>query len=218
MNDPASKLPSEDDDDVDGDAEGTSIAAASIEQAALAQPVGSQIIVERFADGLTIQVPPAGLFRGTQGLFIFALVWNVVVVAISAVVLASLPVQKVKPDDSIWIPPAFMSIFLLVGIGMLLGSINMGRRRAALAVSGGTLMVIQTGLFGSKQRSWQADDVKAIGVHSSGMKVNDKPVLELQVFDKHARKFGLLAGRSNDELWWLAQELRGALGVVDDSA
>jgi hypothetical protein len=213
MNDPALKQPpDEDDDPIDGDDD-----ELPVEEAALGQPVGSQIIVERFADGVTIQVPPAGLFRGTQGLFVFALLWNIVVVAISAVVLGALLDPNVKPDNSIWIPPAFMSIFLLVGIGMLLGSINMGRRRAALAVTGGTLMVIQTGLFGSKQRNWQAGDVKAIGVHSSGMKVNDKPVLELQISDKHAKKFGLLAGRGNDELWWLAQELRNALGVADDA-
>src|SRR5207247_11284912 len=39
-------------------------------------PSGSQITIERFPDGLTIQIPPAGLWRGTKGLFFFAVAWN----------------------------------------------------------------------------------------------------------------------------------------------
>ena len=115
----------------------------------------------------------------------------------------------------VWIAPAILSIFWLVGIGVLLGSINMGRRQAAIAVTGGTVMVIQTGLFGSKQREWQPGDVGAVRAGPSGMTVNDKPVLELQIIDAARRKMGLLAGRRDDELRWLAYELRLALGIQE---
>ena len=35
-------------------------------------PANTTIKIDRFSDGLTITVPPAGLWRGTRGLFFFA--------------------------------------------------------------------------------------------------------------------------------------------------
>ena len=64
-----------------------------------------------------------------------------------------------------------MSIFWLVGIGMLLGASNMGLRKAGIAVTGGTLMVIQTGIFGTRQRDWQPGNVEAI---APGLRDEDK--------------------------------------------
>ncbi len=94
----------------------------------------------------------------------------------------------------------------------------MARRRAAFACTGGTLMVIQRGLFGSKQRDFEPGDVEAIRVGPSGMTVNDVPIRELQIFDDGATKFGLLAGRSDAELDWLAAELRQAYGVLSHAS
>src|SRR3954447_2841129 len=91
----------------------------------LAQPAGSQVAIERFADGVTIKVPPAGLFGGTQGLFVFAILWNGIIGVITAVMLAAFFGKGAKADESVWIAPAILSIFWLVGIGVLLGSINM---------------------------------------------------------------------------------------------
>jgi hypothetical protein len=124
-----------------------------------------------------------------------------------------------KPQD-VWayiMITAILSIFLLVGIGLLLGAINMGRRRAALAVTSGHLMVIQTGLFGAKQHDWPAGEIEKICTGPSGMEVNKVPVLELQIYGTESRKFGLLAGRSDEELEWMASELRTALGLSPDS-
>jgi hypothetical protein len=190
---------------------------AVAEEAVICQPAGSQVIVERFADGLTLQVPPAGLWRGTQGLFVFAIIWNTIVTVITVVMLGVV-FGNGQGDNSLWILPLILSIFWAVGIGVLLGAVNMGRRQAAIAVTGGTLMVIQTGIFGSKQRDWPPGDVEAVRTGPSGMTVNDKPVLELQIFDGGAHKFGLLAGRRDDELRWMAAELRQALGVPEQAA
>jgi hypothetical protein len=95
----------------------------------------------------------------------------------------------------------------------LLAAINMGRRKAAIAVTGGTLMVIQTGLFGSKQREWEPGDVQAIRAGPSNVKVNDRSLLELQIDDGGAHRFAILCGRSDEELRWIASELRAALSV-----
>jgi hypothetical protein len=84
----------------------------------------------------------------------------------------------------------------------------MGRRHAALAVAGGTLMVMQTGIFGKKQREWPLGEIAAIRVGPTGIRVNGVPVLELQIRGRSGKKLGLLAGRKADELEWLAEELR----------
>jgi hypothetical protein len=179
------------------------------------KPADSKIIIERFPDGLTIQIPPAGLWRGTHGLFLMSLIWNGFMLVITTVMIGVLLDGNANKDKPGWALFAFLSLFWLAGIGIFLGALNMGRRRAAIAVTGGTLMIIQTGIFGSKQREWPPGDVGAIRTGPSGMTVNDRPVLELQIFGGGASKFGLLAGRRDDELYWLAYELRVVLALAE---
>ncbi len=180
----------------------------------LPQPANSAIQIERFSDGLTITAPPAGLWKGTQGLFAFSLLWNGVMAVLTPLFL--LGIFREKPHDQ-WaylVLPAFLSLFWLVGIGVFLGALNMGRRQAAIAVTAGSLMVIQSGPFGTKQRQWAAAEISRICAGPSGMEVNDKPILELQIFGAGSGKFALLAGRSDEELQWIASELRVSLGVA----
>lgn len=179
---------------------------------AIRQPADSPIKIDRFEGGVTIEVPPAGLWRGSSGLFGFAVIWNGIIGVISVCLLAAVfGDNKAKPNDGAWIFPLILSLFWLVGIGLLLAAINLGRRRAALAYTGGSLMVIQTGLFGAKQREFPPGDLDDIRVGPSGMTVNDEPVLELHIIDGGGMKFGLLAGRSPDELHWMAAELKAVL-------
>jgi hypothetical protein len=184
----------------------------------LPQPRDTQITIERFSDGLTMNVPPAGLWRGSYGLFAIGLVWVGFMAAFTPVFMAGLFRGQGVERGAALMVPAFLLLFWLVGIGMLLGGMNMGRRRAAIAVTSGTLMVLQTGIFGAKQRQWPATELKRICVGPSGMEVNNKPILELQIYGQQRVKFGLLAGRSDDELRWIASELRVALGVGEDFA
>ena len=200
-------------DEFDRDSEG-----AGAPSPALRQPADSPIKIERFPDGLTIEVPAAGLWRGSSGLFGFAVIWNGIIGLISFCLLAAVfGNNRAKPQDGAWIFPLLLSLFWLVGIGLLLAAINMGRRRAALAYTGGMLMVVQTGLFGSKRRDWSPDDLDDVRVGPSGMTVNDEPVLELHIIDGGGMKFGLLAGRSQEELRWLAAELRAVLPGTGNS-
>jgi hypothetical protein len=189
---------------------------SAAEMGGYTKPAGSAITIERFPDGVTIQVPPAGLWQGSHGLFAFALIWLAITVPICLCVGGGIIAGQDNAQGNkamIWLLPLMMLLFPLVGIGLLLAAINMGRRKAALAVTGGSLMVLQTGLFGSKQREWPPGEVEAVRAGPSGMTVNDKPVLELQIFDGGAEKFGLLAGRTNEELEWMARELREVLKV-----
>jgi hypothetical protein len=179
-------------------------------------PKNTAIQIERFPDGLTANIPPAGI-RGTHGLFFFAVIWDAAM-AVFTVFLVFAVFNGKDNQKAIWMLPLLLSVFWLVGIGLLLAALNMARRRAAIAVTSGTLMVIQTGLFGTKQRTWEAGDVEAVRIGPSGMTVNDKPVMQLQIFDGGGDSFGMLTGRANDELKWLAAELRAALNVPSHAA
>src|SRR5262249_28678608 len=106
-----------------------------------------------------------------------------------------------------------MLVFWPAGIGLLLGGINMGRRRAVLAVVGDQLMVMQTGIFGAKKRHWSRKRIAPIITGSSGMEVNETPVIELQIVPRDGKKFGMLAGRKERELGWLAEMLRYELNM-----
>jgi hypothetical protein len=173
------------------------------------QPTGSVIELNRFADGVTIRVPPAGLWRGNHGLFFFSLLWNGFMLIFSPATIGGVLLADKQEGDT-WIILPLLGVFWAVGIGMMLAGIHMGKREAALAVAGGTLMAMQIGLFGKKQREWLLSEVAAIRVEATNMKVNGVPVNELRIYDTAGSKFGLLAGRKDEELEWLAHELREA--------
>lgn len=173
-------------------------------------PQGSRAISERFADGVTIQLPPVGI-AGTRGLFLLAALWNGFLGALSPALLLPLLAGKNKQPDKVGVLLLVLGIFWCVGIGILLVAIHTARRRAVFAVTHGMLLVLQSGLFGSKQRDYKPGEVLDIRVGPSGMTVNDQPVLELQIMDGKAKKLGLLAGRPEAELAWVADELKLAL-------
>jgi hypothetical protein len=177
------------------------------------KPYDSPIDLDEFDDGLTITVPPAGLWKGTSGLFFFSLIWNGAMLLFTS--LATIAWLKdanaVKNDDGSWIVALFFVIFWLIGIGLFLGALNMGLRRAAIAIAGDALMVIQKGPLGTKKKEWPLDAIERIAAGPSGIKVNDVDVLELQITDKENKKFGMLSGRKNEELYWLAAVLSKAV-------
>jgi hypothetical protein len=219
---PAGRVAGEDDlddddlDDEDLDDEDSNWSEASDEDApdlepALTQPAGSQIAVEKFEGGLTIRVPPAGLWKGTSGMFFFALIWNgFMTLFTSAVVCGGLQAEDMPDETALWVLPLVLLLFWAVGIGLLLGSLNMGRRRAMFAIAAGKLLVMQQGIFGAKQREWAVEEIDDIATGPSGMKVNDRDVPQLQIKSSGGEKLGLLTGRDAQELEWLACELRGA--------
>lgn len=177
------------------------------------RPVETTIEVERYEDGITIRVPPLGLRKGSGGLFGFSLLWNGFMGLFTFVMVMAFLQDQANPKDSLWVAFLFIGLFWSVGVLLLLTSINLGRRRAAIAIAGGTLMVIQKGLFRTKQREWPLEHIGAIDAGPSGVEVNDRPLLELQIFDQDGDKFAVLGGRSDDELQWLAGVLREATGA-----
>ncbi len=107
----------------------------------------------------------------------------------------------------------FIPSFWLIGFGMLAGAVHMGRRRAELAADTVALRIESTGLLGTKQRQWSRGDIAAIRADASGMKVNNRPVIELQIHPVAGKKAGFLGGRDEAELRWIAANLRNVLKV-----
>jgi hypothetical protein len=200
------------DDEEDKDWTDAGDASADLEPA-LTQPSGSKIAVDKFEGGLTLQVPPAGVWKGSSGMFFFALIWNgFMTVFTSGVVCGGLNAEN-KPDETaLWIFPLFISLFWAVGIGLMLGALNMGRRSAMFAVAGGNLLVMQKGLFGTNASGRGTSRQPS----PSGMKVNDRDVNQLQIHST-GEKLGLLTGRDETELEWLACELRSAWRAATSS-
>lgn len=185
---------------------------------ALSQPEGSKIEIDKFEGGLTVRVPPAGMWKGTSGLFFFSLLWNgFMTVFTSVVVCAGVQNKNQQVDETaLWVFPLFLSLFWLVGIGLFLSSLNMGRRTAMFAVAAGKLLLMQKGIFGTKKCEWAVEDIADICLGPSGMKVNDRDVPQLQVHSA-GEKVGLLTGRDPAELEWLACELRNAWRAAKSS-
>lgn len=180
------------------------------------QPAGSKVTWEEVPAGVTLLVPPAGVIRGSSGLFFFAITWLGFMTIFSfAFGLASLT-GEARNIRSMWEVVgivAFIGAFWSVGIGLMLTAVNLGRRQAALAVANGRLMIVQAGLFGTKKREWACENLRRIGIGPSGMSVNDVPVFELQIHPHDEKKHGMLAGRETQELAWMATVLRDAAKV-----
>lgn len=171
-------------------------------------PPGSRLSVERFEDGLTVKVAAPGLTGWLLGLFIGGAVCDLLGILSLVAALLKWTVGQGKFDPGELAGAfTFVGVFGSVGLVLTLTSLNMARRQAAIAVTDGLLMALQTGLFGSKQREWQPGEVLAVRVGPSGVEVNNKPVMELQILDAHGRKFSMLAGHREEDLHWLAREL-----------
>ncbi|HEY2883450.1 MAG TPA: hypothetical protein VGJ15_13475 [Pirellulales bacterium] len=173
------------------------------------QPPGSRVQLEQTADSMTLRIPPAGLWRGSKGLIVVAVLWNLFNIGFIANALLGK-----NPKHGMFVGLfIFIALFGSVGIALLVAVVHMGRREAALAVAGDQLLVIQKSIFGKKRRQWSHADIASIGAGPSGMKVNNVPVTELQIRSIRGKKFGLLAGQPNDDLEWIATILRQCLNL-----
>lgn len=176
-------------------------------EAMMQQPPASQVQVEELLNGIRLTVPPAGLWHGSKGMFVFALIWCAFITFFTVMMFKS------GPNGDYLIPLIIMALFWVVGIGMLAVAINLGKRTAVLTAEGGRLRIETKSLFGVKQKEWSPSEIAAIRADNSGMEVNDRPVLNLQIHPRIGKKTGFLTGRDEAELRWIATRLRHALNV-----
>lgn len=169
---------------------------------AVPKPAGTDITCQADAHGLAIAVPPKGLWKGSQGLFGFSLLWNGFMSVFTVLMIKGHPPL-----------PAYLFILLFWAIGflMLLISINMAKRKVLIAVVNNVLAYRVIGPFKTREQKIPLDTIDAIRVGPSGVEVNERPVMEVQIIPKSGKKIGLLSNRSRDEQEWLAYVLRQTL-------
>jgi hypothetical protein len=173
------------------------------------QPRTSQVRLEETADSVTLAIPPAGL-RGSKGMFSFGIVWCGFIAVFTGVFLFT-----GKKDLGIIAPVLlFLSLFWTVGLAFLIAAINMARRRALFVATPNELRIAQENLFGKKAWSWARADLASVVVGKSGVEVNSRPLLELQVYFQNGNKSGFLGGRDEAELQWVAGALRRKLNLA----
>jgi uncharacterized membrane protein len=165
------------------------------------QPADSRATVEHHADGLTIDYPPAGLWKGSKGLFFFAILWNAFLVVFTGLGLV----------NRAWPMVLFSLLFWAVGIVLLLASIRMGKRRTVIDVVPGGLTVTRKSPFGLKSWQWLAEDLQSITVGPSGVESNDEPLMQLNIQPRTGKQVGILIELDDNELRWLGAQLRHAL-------
>lgn len=175
------------------------------------QPSDSPIDLQTLADGLVFTVPAPGVWKGSGGLFGFGLLWCGFMTVFTSFAVFVIVNGKANGDDAWWVFPLVMILFWSVGIGLLLGAINMGRRQAAIAVTRAHLKLIISSLFGTTRKEWTLEELETFRKGPSGIEVNDVPVMQLQIVPRSGSHYGLLTGRDEAELEWIATHLRRCL-------
>jgi hypothetical protein len=110
-----------------------------------------------------------------------------------------------------WPVILFVLVFWGVGVGLLYGAVNMGRRQVIIDVVDGGLLITRGTLRGIQQHEWAAGDIREVRVGPSGMEINGRPVHELQIVPVSGKPVGLLSQRSDEELAWISSVVRSAM-------
>ncbi len=176
------------------------------------QPPDSQVVLTHSNEGLTLTVPPMGIGKSGYGLFSFSIIWLGFMTVFTSMWVFGAG-NKVE-----WFVYLFIAGFWAIGFVILVAAVNMGKRHAIIDVVGDTILITRKNLFGVKQHDWRRGEIESIRCGSSGMEVNNRPVIELQVHPKQGKKVGLFSGRDKKELRWIAGVLTEALsldGVTD---
>ena len=181
------------------------------------QPPQSVIERQSLPDGFVLTIPASGVRGGSRGLLTFSLAWCGIVTLFTVVFSIAGGQGQVNPKESWWVFPVVIAVFWAIGIGTFLSAINMSRRQAAIAVAGDRLKLIISDLFGTKRKEWALDDLQTFRKGPSGVEVNGVPVMQLHIVPRAGSPYGLLTGRDEAELEWIATQLRRALPRPESS-
>jgi hypothetical protein len=177
------------------------------------QPPKSRVGLERHPDGVTITVPALGV-AGANGVLLFmgglfGLVGGVVTIGFIVSLLQ--PNPKFNPGMIVCV------VFFFVGGGLFLTGLQSALKKCVLAVVGDRLLTFETGPLGSKRREFARADLLDIACGPSQVSVNKKPLPQLQIVANDKTHIGILTGRDETELQWLATVLRQALGIPSEA-
>jgi hypothetical protein len=198
------------------------------------RPVNCRAFLDEEAAGVTLVVPPPGVWQGTNKFIVFwTFGWCALLVPITVALGTAAAQGNVHDKHGRPVSPLFAILFLglfwLVGIGFLLGVLHRGRRRVSLTVDGGRLVVVQSGLFGTRRREWSREeiaDLRAVCDRRSTIgegKGNNAYYpwqIDLRIVPRDGRELNVITYREGDprkaDLEWMATVLRGALRLADE--
>jgi len=165
------------------------------------QPAGSKIRVERRPEQVTLLVPARGPRIGflLAGIFFFTMAaGGTVCIAFNAgwLTLMCLPT---------W----------LMGLATMRVAFARSHGRVAIAAAGRSLSILKSGLLRTKRWDWGPGEITKVAIGPRYVLIRDDRTLELKIHGLD-EKVGLLVGRRESELEWLASVLRQALGLEYD--
>ncbi|MEO1237669.1 MAG: hypothetical protein AAFX76_12855, partial [Planctomycetota bacterium] len=143
------------------------------------QPQASNAILKINRDGCAIELPARGIWKAGKGLIGFGVFWLTITTAVNVAFFwdgiggSGLPVTM-----ALFLIPLF-GLFHLIGIAFLVGAYHVGRKRSFIDVVRGDVLVTTKGLFGLKQHTWNAGELRAVRVGESGTEVNSEPLMNL---------------------------------------
>lgn len=171
------------------------------------KPAYSRAVYAPHPDGFGISFPPAGLKRGTKGLLFFSVAWNAFILFFT--VMMAIGTSKIGHDRGPGIGGfLFLIPFYAIGIGTMMATLNMGRRRTLIAVTGDRISIRTIGLRKTREWTFRREDLAAVRMGPNGMRINDRDVMELQILPRTGEKIGLLSQYTEAELEWVASQLR----------
>ncbi len=172
----------------------------------VSQPARSDIVLEYTADSVRLTVPRKGIWKANGCLLLFGILWS----TMSGIGLVA------ALSSGVWGGAAFVLLFVAIGAAFILGSIHSGIKTAELELSGASLVLRKSGVFGRKLRQWPRASIQKYSVEDSGWEVNDVRQWQLRVDLAEGKPLKLLRGRSNAELEWISSVLRsGPIGHVE---
>jgi hypothetical protein len=169
------------------------------------QPAGSSVIFVGTPDSLTFSIPAFGFRRMALSMMIFAVIWEGMTLRLYVEILYTLlPRFEMKDLFSILFP----LVFVAVGVFLGMGAIQIAFRKAVILATMDSLVFTQKGPFRSAEFQWKPEELQAICADYSGSAVNGRRLRELQIHPVSGKKRGLMDGRNDNELEWIAATLR----------
>jgi hypothetical protein len=198
------------------------------------RPVNCRAVLEEHPGGVSLAMPPAGVWQGTNKFIVFwTFAWCVMVLAFSAVFGTAAVQGKVHNENGEPASPLCSLLFLvpfwLVGLGFLIGVLHRGQRRVRLTVDGDRLLVVQSGLFGARRREWsraEIADLRVVCDRRSTIGEGKRKTayypwqIDLRIVPRDGPAVNVITYREGDsrkaDLEWMATMLRGALRLTEE--
>jgi hypothetical protein len=181
------------------------------------RPVDCRIdVIRARGQPLVFRLPSHGLTGHARHLFIFSCFWNGILLLLGFGFIAGMIADPPGLSTMAFVG-LILAVFLAIGIGTLLLSLNMARRSFLVGIDDNQLFCESKGLYGTDWTELARDQIGAIVVGNSGMSINEVPLRQIQIVPKsgNAKQLSLFTGLPDDELDWLCFELNRELGLVE---